>query len=101
MTDLAQPALSSFKKQKLQEYLNTLISDTPYNREFKERVYKSLIGDYTEEDIKRVDIEQQQLLEQIEKEMEIKECIPATESKVFLGTIKEISNQYIDGNHET
>jgi hypothetical protein len=101
MSDLATRPLSSFKKQKILEDLNKMISDTPYNREFKERVYRSLIGDYTEEDVKRIEKEQEQLLEQIEREMEIKECIQASESKVFLGSVKEISNQYIDGNDET
>lgn len=95
------PTLSNFQKKKIYEGLNRIISNTPYNQEFKEKIYRGLIGDYTEEDVKRIEIEQEQLLEQIEREMEIKECIPATESKVFLGTAKEISNQYIeDGNNE-
>ena len=99
MTDLAQPRpLSFFQKQRITENLNKMISDTPYNRDFKERVLKSMLGEYTEEDVKRVDEEQNYLLEQLEKEMEIKECIPATESKVFFGLAsqQQISDKYIE-----
>jgi hypothetical protein len=103
MTDLAQPTLSSlhaplsnFKKNKLLAQLNSMISDTPFNREFKERVFKSLTGEYTQEDVERIRQEQDELLRQIDEEMENKECISATESKVFLGSAKEISHQYIE-----
>jgi hypothetical protein len=78
------------------EGLNSMISDTPYNREFKERVFKSLIGEYTEEDVMRVNQEQDELLRQIDLEMENKECISASGSKVYLGSVKEISSQYIE-----
>lgn len=108
MTDLANPTLSRFQKQKIMEGLNRVISDTPANREFKEKVFRSLIGDYTEEEIKLIQREEQEYLEQIEREMENKECIYATKGKVILGdvkatlpSVKEISTQYIHDNHET
>lgn len=92
------PVPSSFMKNKARKYVESIISDTPYNREFREKVFKALVGDYTEEDILRAEQEQRELLEQIEREMENKECIQATESKVFLGTAEQISQQYIDDN---
>ena len=103
MTDLAKPTLSSshlttFKKKKIWEGLNSMISDTPHNREFKERVFKSLIGEYTEEDVKRAEEEQAELLRQIDIEMDNKVCVSATESKVFLGEAKQILAEYIDDN---
>lgn len=92
-------APSNFKKRKVNDYLNKIISDTPYNKDFKEKVFKALTGEYTEEDILRAEQEQRELLEQIESEMDFKECVPATESKVFLGTTaKEICDKYIDDN---
>lgn len=93
-----RPVISNLKKNKIKEYLDSVISDTPYNREFRDKVFKALVGDYTEEDILRAEQEQRELLEQIECEMKNKECIQATESKVFLGSAEQISQQYIDDN---
>jgi hypothetical protein len=62
----------------------------------KEKIYRALIGDYTEEDILEAQREQQYILEQIEKEMEIKGCVDVQESKVILGETKEICDYSID-----
>jgi hypothetical protein len=105
MSDLAKPTLSSsymanIKKKKILSQLNSMISDTEFNREFKEKVLKSLLGEYTQEDVERARQEQEEILRQIDEEMENKECISATESKVILGSAKEISQQYIEHEYE-
>lgn len=95
--DLAT-SLPTFKLNKLKDGINKMISENPYTRDFKEKVIRALTGQYTEEDILRVEREQRELLEQIEREMEIKHSVEATESIVFLGTAKEICDKYIDDN---
>ena len=90
--------IPTFKLNKLKDGINQIISKNPYTEDFKEKVIRGLTGKYTEEDILRVEQEQRELLEQIEREMEIKHCVEAKESIVFLGTAKEIYNQYIDDN---
>lgn len=71
------------RKLKIKEYIDKLISNTGYNQEFKDRVIRSLTGDYTQEEIDNQEKETQEYLAQLEQEMTHKECIQAQPSQVF------------------
>jgi hypothetical protein len=71
------------RRENIEENINRTISNTPYNKEFKEKVIRALLGDYTEEDIKKEEEYQKELLNQLESEFLFKECIGVEETKVI------------------
>lgn len=77
------------KKLKIKEYIDKLISNTGYNQDFKERVIRSLTGDYTQEEIDNQEREAQEYLAQIEEEMIHKECIQPEPCIVFYNMTAE------------
>jgi hypothetical protein len=68
---------------------------SPEREEFKMKVYRSLVGEYTQEDIENAEREFQEMKQKYMEEMIYDDCSPATESEVISG--KLISSSYIDG----
>lgn len=71
------------KKQKIREYIDKIISPSPYNDEMKDRIVRSLTGEYTQEEIDEYERRTKEYLAQIEQEMINKHCIQSETSKVF------------------
>jgi hypothetical protein len=85
------------QKKKIWEHLNRTFGKnlSPEREEFKVKVYRSLVGEYTQEDIEAAEREFQELKQQYISEMIYDDCSPPTESKVILGKIisQDIINQ--------
>lgn len=77
-TNLPKPnpkEMTSFQKKRIMEHLGTIFGHSRANEEMKMKVYRGLIGDYTEDDIREIEEENAKLIEQINKEMEHHTCI--------------------------
>lgn len=76
--NLAKPnpkEMTSFQKKRIMEHLNLIFGYSRANEEMKMKVYRGLIGDYTEDDIREIEQENTKLIELIDKEMENHTCI--------------------------
>lgn len=83
------------KKKILQQLDRTFGKNlSPEREEFKMKVYRSLVGEYTQEDVEAAEREFQELKQKYMEEMMFDDCSPATESTVILG--KLISADGID-----
>ena len=84
------------QKKKIMEHLNRTFGRnlSPEREEFKMKVYRSLVGEYTQEDIEAAEREFQELKQQYITEMIYDDCSPPTESQVIMGKI--ISQEIIE-----
>ena len=84
------------QKRKVMEHLNRTFGKnlSPEREEFKMKVYKSLIGEYTQEDIDAAEKEFQELKQQYESELIYDDCSPVGECQVLLNKI--ISQESIE-----
>ncbi len=90
------------QKQRITETINRIISDSPYTQDFRDKVIRSLMGEYTQEEIEEEERRQQELLARLEFEFDFKHCIQPDEAKVFVGmTAQEImARNNIEGQDE-
>lgn len=86
MSNETKPKLYPFEKKKIREQVDSIFGDNPNYKEMKERVYRSLIGDYTEEDIEFYKEENNVILAKLEQETEVGIAMPE-ETQVIYGKI--------------
>jgi len=79
----------AFQKKKIMDHLDRVFGKnlSPERQEFKMKVYRSLVGDYTQEDIDNAEKEFQEMKQQYITEMIYDDCSPAGESQVIKGKI--------------
>lgn len=80
--------LTQFEKNKIWKSLEKLFgkSNDPEREEMKMKIFRGLIGDYTDEDLKRIEEEERILLQKIEQETVVG-IAPAEESVVIQGKL--------------
>lgn len=88
--------LSSYQKKKIWQQLDRTFGKNlnPEREDFKLRVYRSLVGEYTQEDVEEAERELKELKDKYISEMLYDDCSPPTESTVIVG--KLISQDGID-----
>jgi hypothetical protein len=84
------------QKRKIMEQLNRTFGKnlSPEREDFKMKVYRSLVGEYTQEDIENAEREFQETKDKYLSEMIYTDYSPAEESKVIHGKI--MSDEYIN-----
>lgn len=99
MSNETKRKLYPFEKKKIRDQVDSIFGDNPNYKEMKERVYRSLIGDYTEEDVEYYKEENKAILAKLEQETDVGLAMPE-ESQVIHGKI--MSQEYIEnGTTET
>jgi hypothetical protein len=77
------------QKRKVMEHLNRIFGKnlSPEREEFKMKVYRGIVGEYTQEDIEAAEREFQEVKNQYMTEMIYDDCSPAGECQVIKGKI--------------
>lgn len=86
MSNQTKPKLYPFEKKKIRDQVDSIFGSNPNYKEMKERVYRSLIGDYSEEDIEFYKEENNAILAKLEQETEIGLAMPE-QTQVIYGKI--------------
>lgn len=88
--------LNSHQKKKVWQQIERTFgkNQSPEREEFKLKVYRGLVGEYTQEDVEAAEREFQEIKQMYLEEMVYDDCSPATESSVIVG--KLISADGID-----
>lgn len=99
MSNQTKPKLYPFEKKKIRDQVESIFGDNPNYAEMKERVYRSLVGDYTEEDVDFYKEENKMILAKLEEETEIGLAMPEP-AQIIYGKI--MSQECIEnGSTET
>lgn len=80
--------MTQFEKNKIWKSLEKLFgkSNDPEREELKKKIFRGLIGDYTDEDLKRIEEEDRILLQKLEQET-VLGIAPVEETVVIQGKL--------------
>lgn len=89
--------LTQFEKNKIRKNLDAVFgkSNDPDREAMKEKIFRGLIGDYTDEELKQIEEEQREYRRLLEEET-ISGYAPAEESVVIYG--KQMSAECIEND---
>lgn len=81
--------MNNIQKKKVREQLDKLFGKNlpPEREEFKLKVYRGLVGEYTQDDVDAAEREFQEMKQMYLDEMVYTDHSPATESEVIVGKI--------------
>lgn len=85
--------LTQFEKNKIWKSIDLLFgkSKDPEREEMKKKIFRGMIGDYTEEDLKQIEEEEKMILEKLEQETVLGLALPE-ESVVIQGKLMSANN---------